>query len=182
MRDSKDEERLNGENGLLLTPSIDHLFDRGFIGFEDNGTLIKTLRLQRNQQAPQFGLDFLPPYSPDLNPIERVWKLTRRLCLHNRYFGLLDGVVAAVEDQFAEWTKPNDTLRRLCAITDREAIIRARCCRASSSNAWPPTLPCGHGGGRSGRPDGVHADDDQREGHLRHGNSSLRPSYFSCFS
>jgi hypothetical protein len=23
-----------------LTPSIDHLFDRGFIGFEDNGRLI----------------------------------------------------------------------------------------------------------------------------------------------
>jgi hypothetical protein len=39
-RDSTNEERLNGENGLLLTPSIDHLFDRGFIGFEDNGTLI----------------------------------------------------------------------------------------------------------------------------------------------
>ena len=71
----------------------------------------------RDQQAPQFGLDFLPPYSPDLNPIERVWKLTRRLCLHNRYFGLLDGVVATVEGQFAQWTKPNDALRRLCAIT-----------------------------------------------------------------
>src|ERR1700761_2013362 len=28
------------KNGLLLTPSIDHLFDRGFIGFEDNGRLI----------------------------------------------------------------------------------------------------------------------------------------------
>jgi hypothetical protein len=39
-RDSTNEERLNGENGLLLTPSIDHLFDRGFIGFEDDGTLI----------------------------------------------------------------------------------------------------------------------------------------------
>jgi putative restriction endonuclease len=39
-RDSSNEERLNGENGLLLTPSIDHLFDRGFIGFEDNGRLI----------------------------------------------------------------------------------------------------------------------------------------------
>jgi putative restriction endonuclease len=25
---------------LLLTPSIDHLFDRGFIGFENNGGLI----------------------------------------------------------------------------------------------------------------------------------------------
>jgi predicted restriction endonuclease len=39
-RDSTDEERLNGENGLLLTPSIDHLFDRGFISFEDSGELI----------------------------------------------------------------------------------------------------------------------------------------------
>jgi hypothetical protein len=33
-------ERLDGENGLLLTPSIDHLFDRGFISFEDSGRLI----------------------------------------------------------------------------------------------------------------------------------------------
>ena len=39
-RDSGDEERLDGENGLLLTPSIDHLFDRGFISFEDNGDLL----------------------------------------------------------------------------------------------------------------------------------------------
>src|SRR5580704_10805049 len=39
-RDSTNEERLNGENGLLLTPSIDHLFDRGFIGFEDSGELL----------------------------------------------------------------------------------------------------------------------------------------------
>jgi hypothetical protein len=39
-RDSSNEERLNGENGLLLTPSIDHLFDRGFIGFEGSGELI----------------------------------------------------------------------------------------------------------------------------------------------
>jgi len=39
-RDSTNEERLNGENGLLLTPSIDHLFDRGFLGFEDSGNLI----------------------------------------------------------------------------------------------------------------------------------------------
>lgn len=39
-RDASNEERLNGENGLLLTPSIDHLFDRGFIGFDNNGELI----------------------------------------------------------------------------------------------------------------------------------------------
>ncbi|MBL0164983.1 MAG: transposase [Xanthomonadales bacterium] len=32
---------------------------------------------------------FLPPYSPQLAPIERVWKLTRRLATHNRYFATL---------------------------------------------------------------------------------------------
>lgn len=64
-----------------------------------------------------FVLDYLPPYSPDLNPIERVWKLTRRLCLHNWYFPELDEVVDAVESKFEEWASANQTLRRLCAIT-----------------------------------------------------------------
>jgi hypothetical protein len=39
-RDATNEERLDGENGLLLTPSIDHLFDRGFISFERDGRLL----------------------------------------------------------------------------------------------------------------------------------------------
>lgn len=39
-RDCSNEERLDGENGLFLTPTIDHLFDRGFISFKDDGSLI----------------------------------------------------------------------------------------------------------------------------------------------
>ena len=39
-RDANNAQRLDGENGLLLTPSIDHLFDRGFISFEGNGDLL----------------------------------------------------------------------------------------------------------------------------------------------
>jgi len=71
----------------------------------------------RDAHVPRFTLDFLPPYSPELNPIERVWKLTRRLRLHNRYFATLDEVVSAVETQFEQWASPNGSLRRLCAIT-----------------------------------------------------------------
>lgn len=33
-------ERTDGENGFLLTPSIDRIFDRGFISFENNGDVI----------------------------------------------------------------------------------------------------------------------------------------------
>jgi putative restriction endonuclease len=39
-RDSNNEERLDGENGLLLTPDVDLLFDRGFISFENNGDVL----------------------------------------------------------------------------------------------------------------------------------------------
>ena len=39
-RDSSNDQRLDGENGLLLTPTVDHLFDKGFISFEDSGQLI----------------------------------------------------------------------------------------------------------------------------------------------
>jgi putative restriction endonuclease len=39
-RESDNRERLFQGNGLLLTPTIDHLFDRGFISFENNGELL----------------------------------------------------------------------------------------------------------------------------------------------
>jgi len=33
-------ERLDGQNGFLMTPTVDHLFDRGFISFENDGELL----------------------------------------------------------------------------------------------------------------------------------------------
>jgi hypothetical protein len=38
-RDATNFERLDGNNGLLLSPHIDALFDKGYITFSDNGAL-----------------------------------------------------------------------------------------------------------------------------------------------
>jgi DDE superfamily endonuclease len=70
----------------------------------------------REEQAPDFALDYLPPYSPDLNPVERVWKLTRRLCLHDQYFPTLNDVMTAVEREFVGWEQGSEVLRKLCAL------------------------------------------------------------------
>ncbi len=70
----------------------------------------------RENCACRFVLDFLPPYSPDLNPIERVWKLTRRRSTHNVYFSTLGSIADAVENQFSEWTHGSNILKKLCAI------------------------------------------------------------------
>lgn len=59
---------------------------------------------------------FLPPYSPQLAPIERVWKLARRLATHNRFFATLDGLITTVETCFDRWRQSKSVLRRLCGI------------------------------------------------------------------
>jgi transposase len=57
---------------------------------------------------------FLPPYSPDLNPIERVWRITRRKATHNRYFGSVSELRSALVTQFQHWQSPNSFLKVLC--------------------------------------------------------------------
>jgi transposase len=71
----------------------------------------------RSQNRDRFSLEFLPPYSPELNPIERLWKLIRRLATHNQYFQTLTDIVEAVERIFSQWRLGNETVRRLCSIT-----------------------------------------------------------------
>lgn len=46
-------------------------------------------------------LHWLPPYSPELNPVEHLWDELREKWFRNRYFASLD----AVEDQLAEALK-----------------------------------------------------------------------------
>lgn len=59
---------------------------------------------------------FLPPYSPQLAPIERVWKLACRMATHNRFFESLGELVKTVITCFDRWRKPNAVLQRLCSI------------------------------------------------------------------
>ena len=73
-------------------------------------------RTWRDKCRKSFTLLFMPPYIPELNPIERVWKLTRRMATHNRYFPTLDSFPVAVESVFDPWRTGNATLKRLCAL------------------------------------------------------------------
>ncbi|WP_066978717.1 IS630 family transposase [Methylomonas lenta] len=43
-------------------------------------------------------LQFLPPYSPNLNLIERLWKFTKKQCLYNRYYETFFEFKTAIDD------------------------------------------------------------------------------------
>lgn len=49
-------ERVDGSNGLLLSPHADFLFDRGWITFEDTGALVRSAHLP-NDVIDRIGLD-----------------------------------------------------------------------------------------------------------------------------
>ena len=59
-------------------------------------------------------LDFLPPYSPKLNPIEGVWKLLKKLRLNNQYFPDVKGFIKVVVRQLLLWSEENGIIKTLC--------------------------------------------------------------------
>jgi len=44
-KDCGDDERLDPENGILLSPSVDALFDRHLVSFSDSGALLRSKRV-----------------------------------------------------------------------------------------------------------------------------------------
>lgn len=59
----------------------------------------------------------LPPYSPDFNPIEQVWRITRREKTHNRFWETLEKLVGVLDDWFSTFQKPNAKLAALCSFS-----------------------------------------------------------------
>ncbi len=56
----------------------------------------------------------IPPYSPDLNPIEQVWRLTRREVTHNRYFPSTEALAACLDEYFKQFEHHTEKLANLC--------------------------------------------------------------------
>ena len=63
-------------------------------------------------------LIFLPPYSPDLNPIERVWWYMRKHITHNRTFESLKIRKIYFWKFMSKYEKPNNTMKKICIINN----------------------------------------------------------------
>lgn len=50
----------------------------------------KALSSWLETQKDRIELHFLPAYSPQFNPIEKVWKATKKASIHNRHFESID--------------------------------------------------------------------------------------------
>ena len=56
-------EKLDGNNGLLLSPHVDHLFDQGFISFGDDGSLLVSSKADPDT-LDAWGIDLNGTFGP----------------------------------------------------------------------------------------------------------------------
>jgi transposase len=56
----------------------------------DNARYQRCQRVQEHAASLGIELLFLPPYSPNLNLIERRWKLIKNQCLYSKYYEKFD--------------------------------------------------------------------------------------------
>jgi len=75
----------------------------------------KILQDWLEEMSDLLELFFLPPYSPDLNAIERLWKKTRRNVTHNRYFASLNHLRYDLNMYWKQFEKTNNELQKLSA-------------------------------------------------------------------
>lgn len=68
------------------------------------------------EKNPKLELFFLPPYSPDLNAVERAWWYMRKKITHNRYVMTLKQRKIEFWKMFSHFLKPNDELKKVCVI------------------------------------------------------------------
>lgn len=59
-------------------------------------------------------IKYLPPYSPDLNPIERAWWYMRKKITHNRFLLTLKERKGLFWRMFSHFLKPNQELKMVC--------------------------------------------------------------------
>jgi transposase len=76
----------------------------------------KSLKPFLEKHKAKLELMFLPPYSPDLNPMERVWWYMRKKITHNRYTETLKDRLKAFWKMFSHYQKPNLEITNICNI------------------------------------------------------------------
>ena len=82
----------------------------------------KAHAVQETASQLNIKLHFLPPYSPNLNPIERLWKVMNEKARNNKYFATKSCFVKAI-DNFLYDTIPKITQELYTRITDNFQIM-----------------------------------------------------------
>ncbi len=108
--DNINQEKLIEFLGLLRAKHPDH----GQIYLIlDNARYHHAQAVQATARQQRIRLEYLPPYSPNLNPIERLWKFVRQKFFKDRYRDTFAKFCTQLQDFFANLDHYRDELTTL---------------------------------------------------------------------
>ena len=87
----------------------------------DNAGYHRSKDVQAYAAEKNIKLHYLPPYSPNLNPIERLWKIMHEQITYNRYYETFADFSSAVSSFFKSVGRKKKILRE--RITDKFQIM-----------------------------------------------------------
>lgn len=84
----QEDKVLNAENTITFFQHIEAKYSDSKVVYLvlDNAGYYKGKKIQEFLQTSKIKLLYLPPYAPNLNLIERVWKFFKKKVLANRYY------------------------------------------------------------------------------------------------
>jgi transposase len=99
----QEDKTLNSESTIRFFQKIEeaYSFKRKIHVFCDNAPYYRNKVVKQYLATSKIELHFLPPYSPNLNPIERLWKWMKERVIYNTYYEHFDEFKAAVMGFFA---------------------------------------------------------------------------------
>ncbi len=89
----------------------------------DNARYQRAYRVQQKAKDLNIELVYLPPYCPNLNLIERLWRFFKKKIMKNKYYESFAEFENAVEQFFINFNDNSDKLKSL--LTFKFGIIKA---------------------------------------------------------
>lgn len=109
------------QNSLTFMHFLRELFKtfdekKKYVLIMDNAGFHKTQCVKNliAEYAPSIRVEHIPPYSPELNPIETCWKVTKNAVTNSQYFSKIDDMQEALENFWTEHIFMQDFIGYLC--------------------------------------------------------------------
>jgi transposase len=97
-----ESKSVNAESTFTLYKKLEALHPEAKNSYVicDNARYYKNKVLNENLQGSKIKQVFLPPYSPNLNLIERLWKFMRKKVINHHFYRRFDEFKKAIFDFF----------------------------------------------------------------------------------
>lgn len=109
------------QNSITFRSFLRNLFEtldttKKYVLILDNAGFHKTqcVKSLLNEFSDWIQVEHIPPYSPELNPIETCWKVTKNAVTKSQYFKTIDVMQDALENYWAGHIFTQNFMRYLC--------------------------------------------------------------------